>query len=264
MPVEEGDSDDSDYWDTSGDESSESSSGDDEGQIDWRKKFLKDKDKDDEKDKKDKKAKKGKERIVVKETPEEDGDWTKVERTLDKPKMFEKDAEINHDLVIKKLHEIMAARGKKRTNRKEQIDLLSELLDISNEKSLGVGVATKIQFAIVAAIFDYNPKISVAMKPEYWERCMPAVEELLRLIEENKDTLQTGEFILEEQEKFEEAIFKVFRQKFNLVFVWPDKILRSNIFDVYVMCHVLNRTFCRYVAVTFRVWKELMKNLSRF
>ena len=208
-----GDDDDSDdsYWDTSGDESSESSSDDEGDQKDWRKHFLKDT--KDDKEKKEKKEKKGKGVGYKKGDLDEEGDWTKVERTLDKPKMFEKDAEITHDLVIKKLHEIMAARGKKRTNRKEQIDLLVELLEISNEKELGVGVATKIQFAIVAAIFDYNPKISVAMKPEYWERCMPAVEELLRLIDENKETLQTGEFIYEEQETFEEPPFKVYHHK---------------------------------------------------
>ena len=40
---------------------------------------------------------------------------------VDKPKMFEKDTEITIELVVKKLREIMAARGKKRTNRKEQI-----------------------------------------------------------------------------------------------------------------------------------------------
>ena len=44
---------------------------------------------------------------------EEDDDWIKVDRgALEKPKMFEKDAEINHQLVVKKLIEIMAARGK--------------------------------------------------------------------------------------------------------------------------------------------------------
>ena len=36
----------------------------------------------------------------------------------------------------------------------------------------------KIQFAIIAGIFDYNPKVSVAMKAEYWEKCMPAVEKV--------------------------------------------------------------------------------------
>ena len=202
-------SDDSIDWDSSDDESSDSSFDEGGGEIDYRKHFLK-KEETFEKDKKSKKEKPNKrERFQAKEA-EDDGDWQKVERTLDKPKMFEKDAEITHELVIKKLHEIMDARGKKRTNRKEQVDLLNELLTISNEKELGVGVATKIQFAIVAAIFDYNPKISVAMKPEYWEKCMPAVEELLRLIDENKETLQTGEFIYEEQETFEEPPFKVF------------------------------------------------------
>ena len=43
---------------------------------------------------------------------EDDDDWIKVDHgALDKPKMFEKDAEINHPLVVKKLIEIMAARG---------------------------------------------------------------------------------------------------------------------------------------------------------
>ncbi|QQP54060.1 Eukaryotic translation initiation factor 3 subunit C, partial [Caligus rogercresseyi] len=84
------------------------------------------------------------------------------------------DAEITIPLVVKKLHEIMAARGKKRTNRKEQIELLTELLNVSTEHDLGLGVHMKIKFAIVSAIFDYNPKVSDAMKPEYWAMCLPA------------------------------------------------------------------------------------------
>jgi len=200
-------SDDS-YWDTDDDDDSDSSLDAEDGAIDYRSHFLK-KPEAEEKEKKTKvKSKKGTGAGYQKEA-EEDGDWTKVERTLDKPKMFEKDAEITHDLVIKKLLEIQGARGKKRTNRKEQIDLLNELLDISKEKELGIGIETKIQFAIVAAIFDYNPKVSSAMKPEYWEICMPAVEELLRLIDENKETLHTGEFIYEEQQEFEKAPYKV-------------------------------------------------------
>ena len=122
--------------------------------------------------------------------------------------MFEKDAEITHDLVLKKLREIMAARGRKRTNRKEQIELLNELLNISEEKNLGIGMAVKIKFAIISAIFDYNPKISAAMKPEYWEKCVPAVDDLLDKIGENSETLQTGEQILEDSESFENAPYK--------------------------------------------------------
>lgn len=84
--------------------------------------------------------------------------------------MFAKDAEINIDLVVKKLNEIVAARGKKRTDRREQIELLHELLIVSEQHNLGPPVAIKIKFAIVSSIFDYNPKVSDAMKPEYWAK----------------------------------------------------------------------------------------------
>ncbi len=100
--------------------------------------------------------------------------------------------------------------GKKRTNRKEQIELLNELLNISNEHNLGAGMAIKIQFAICAAIFDYNPKISAAMKPEYWEKCMPAVEFLLKMISENED-ITIGDHISEEQEVLDEKPYKVYK-----------------------------------------------------
>jgi len=111
--------------------------------------------------------------------------------------MFDKDAEINHEAVVKKLQEIMAARGKKRTNRKEQIELLTELLGISEEHELGIAIYAKVQFAIISAVYDYNPKISAAMKPEYWEKCMPAVEKLLTWLHDNAQDLTTGDQVSE-------------------------------------------------------------------
>lgn len=88
----------------------------------------------------------------------------------EKPKMFAKDAEINITAVLKKLSEIIAARGKKRTDRREQIELLHELQSIADTHNLGPAVAVKIKFSIVSSIFDYNPKVSDAMKPEYWSK----------------------------------------------------------------------------------------------
>lgn len=84
--------------------------------------------------------------------------------------MFAKDAEIDTNLVIKKLGEIVAARGKKRTDRREQIELLHELQGVADQHHLGPAVAVKIKFSIVSSIFDYNPKVSDAMKPEYWTK----------------------------------------------------------------------------------------------
>lgn len=84
--------------------------------------------------------------------------------------MFAKDAEINVQAVLKKLTEVIAARGKKRTDRREQIELLHELQSIAETHTLGPAVAVKIKFSIISSIFDYNPKVSDAMKPEYWSK----------------------------------------------------------------------------------------------
>jgi len=109
------------------------------------------------------------------------------------------------DMVVKKLNEIMAARGKK-TNRKEQIELHNKL---GSEHSLGTGVHFKVKFVVIAALFEYNAKLSDAMKPDSWEKCMQGVVDLLAMLEEFGEAVTTGELILEEQEQLDEASFKV-------------------------------------------------------
>jgi len=207
-PLDDEDDSDSESWD---DDDSSSESSDDGGArtgIDIFKK--KDEDTKVLKKKKGKEPKTQGPRKKDRIDEDEDGTWTTVDRgAVEKPKMFDKDAEINHQLVIKKLHEIVSARGKKRTDRKEQIELLTELYKISEDNNLGVGIALKIKFAIVAAIFDYNPKISEAMKPEHWEQCVPAVMELLAMIKENIENVVAGDHISEDMEQFEEAPYKV-------------------------------------------------------
>ena len=143
------------------------------------------------------------------EDDDDEGGWISVDKSSAKVAMFPKDAEITNDLVIKKLAEIMAARGKKKTNRKEQIELLIELATIGQENQLGPGIHIKIKFAIIAALFDYNPKLSDAMKPDSWEKCMKGVEELLDLLDEQGENITTGEHILEENEQLDRAPYKI-------------------------------------------------------
>jgi len=138
-----------------------------------------------------------------------EGAWNVVDRTATKIAMFSKDAEITHDLVVKKLMEIVAARGKKKTNRKEQIELLNELYTISNDNNLGPGMSVKIKFAIIAALFDYNPKLSDAMKSDSWEKCIEGVDNLLDLMAEHDDVITTGNLILDDNEVLEEPPYKV-------------------------------------------------------
>jgi len=208
------DDDDSDSEDWGSSDSESSSDSDDERQKGLSY-FLKKKEDPDaaEKKKKDKEERKQlqkeKAALARAEGSDDEEGWTKIEDVKVKPKMFDKDAEINHSLVIKKLHEIVAARGKKRTDRKEQTELLTELFNISEKNELGVGMAIKIKFAIVSGLFDYNMKISEAMKPDHWETCVPAVKELLDMIVEAGDDVVTGENIGEDSEVFEEKPYKV-------------------------------------------------------
>ena len=52
--------------------------------------------------------------------------------------LFAKDTEINPSVVLKKLHEILGARGKKGTDRTEQIEYLKDLRRIAEKHNLGV------------------------------------------------------------------------------------------------------------------------------
>lgn len=96
--------------------------------------------------------------------------------------MFAKDAEITPEAVLRKLSEVVAARGKKRTDRREQIELLHELLLISEAHNLGLGLRVKIKMSIISSIFDYNPKVSDAMKPEIWSKYVYFISTVLYVI----------------------------------------------------------------------------------
>jgi len=88
----------------------------------------------------------------------------------EKPKLFAKDEKIDHKKVDDKLRELVAGRGKKGTDRSRHIESLTELRQLADEAGLGEALDCKILFAIVAAIFDYNPNIATSMKGDMWEK----------------------------------------------------------------------------------------------
>ena len=112
------------------------------------------------------------------EEQDEDDDagegWTSVTGGIavlaEKMKLFSKDTEINHEAVQKKIYEIFSARGKKGTNRTEQINLLIELRRIADVNELGAAMDIKILFHIVSSIFDYSPNVATNMRDEMWEK----------------------------------------------------------------------------------------------
>ncbi|EDS41375.1 eukaryotic translation initiation factor 3 subunit 8 [Culex quinquefasciatus] len=205
------DSDDSIDWGQDSD-SDESSSEEEAYGANIRERFLKRPEKEDgddgEKKKEKKKTKETKDSRKKKRVEDDDDEGWESSATSEKPKMFAKDAEIDVALVVNKLNEVMAARGKKRTDRKLQIEFLRELRAISEEKKLGAAVAAKIRFNIVSAIFDYNPKVSEPMKLEHWSKLLEEIQALIKLLLANEDIV-LSENILDENEEYDTAPYKI-------------------------------------------------------
>lgn len=207
------DSEDSIDWDS--DSESETESSDDDNQyVNIRDRFLKKTTGKEEKEeredrKKEKRVKEPKARRKQEEADDE-GDWEIVVKgpVVEKPKMFEKDAEIDVPLVLAKLNEIMSARGKKRTDRRMQIDMLFELRDIAEQHNLGVAVAVKIHFNIISAIYDYNQKISEPMKLEHWSKLLDVMQSMMKLLLAN-DNITMSESVAEENEEFINPTFYI-------------------------------------------------------
>ncbi|CAH1233219.1 EIF3C [Branchiostoma lanceolatum] len=211
-------SDDSDLdWPSDSDSESSDSSEPEGGYTNMAAKFLKKTTAAEEAAKaarkQEKKERKAREQRREEEERElEEGEWTEVQRgapmAMEKPKMFAKGTEINHAVVLKKLNEILAARGKKGTDRSEQIMLLGELRRISEENNLGLGMTVKILFNIVASIFDYNPNIATCMKDEMWAKCITYITETMDILIDNTNIF-VGANVLEESEAIEAEPFRV-------------------------------------------------------
>uniref|UniRef100_A0A8C2Y0R5 Eukaryotic translation initiation factor 3 subunit C n=1 Tax=Capra hircus TaxID=9925 RepID=A0A8C2Y0R5_CAPHI len=211
------DSEDSEAWDTSS-TSSDSDSEEEEGkQTVLASRFLKkapttEEDKKAAEKKREDKAKKKHDRKSRRPDEEEEdnegGEWERVRGGVplvkEKPKMFAKGTEITHAVVIKKLNEILQARGKKGTDRAAQIELLQLLVQIASENNLGEGVIVKIKFNIIASLYDYNPNLATYMKPEMWQKCLDCINELMDILFANPNIF-VGENILEESENLHNA-----------------------------------------------------------
>lgn len=209
-------SDDSIDWGSETDSDSDSSDDETAG-MNIRERFLKKStdaggDKDEKKDKKKKVKESSSRRRRGEDDDDDEEGWEMVTKgtaiAVEKPKMFAKDAEIDIGLVLNKLNEIMAARGKKRTDRRMQIELLYELKAIAETHSLGDAVAAKIRFNIISAIYDYNPKVSEPMKLEYWSKLLEAMVDLVTILLHAKN-ITLSESVLEENEEYETAPFFV-------------------------------------------------------
>lgn len=136
-----------------------------------------------------------------------DDEWTQVTPT-ERPKLFAKDAEINIEAIQKKMVEHVSSRGKKGTDRFFMIEVLNELRKIAETHNLGDPIQIKLLFAILPAIFDYNPNMATCMKTEIWEMCLNCIMELIEYLENNLE-IAIGENIQEDSEVLEGSNIRV-------------------------------------------------------
>jgi translation initiation factor 3 subunit C len=199
--------DDSDEWGgSSDDESSGSSSSSEHAPGEYRytaEYFLKRKTTEDDtaakakkRERKEKEAraiKEGQLRREEKEEQEEEEGWETVQRKgtgllTEKEKMkslFGKDKmELSGSDVLKKRDELVSSRGRKSTDRMEQIKILQYLHDLASGANLGVGVSLRILLDIADAAFDV-PSSSSFMKDEMWKFCLDYLVKVLNTLEAN-------------------------------------------------------------------------------
>ncbi|VDN51587.1 unnamed protein product [Dracunculus medinensis] len=114
---------------------------------------------------------------------DDDEEWVAIPTKEEKMRqLFDPKTEITHEVVTNKLHEIIAARGKKATNRKHHVRNLQELFRIADENKLGPGLLVKILFSIISALFELNTRISDYMEYSSWTKTLGATNSLLDLL----------------------------------------------------------------------------------
>nr|XP_039247458.1 eukaryotic translation initiation factor 3 subunit C-like [Styela clava] len=219
------DDDDSDIWMSSSEDESSDSDAETGGRQLTAEYFLKKKPGTESKEETDKpkrkrEQKEGKSGKKSEDEEEEEEGWEKVKQT-GKGKhggpivLFKKDTEIDHKVVLKKLNEIIQNRGRKSTDKQNQVALLKQLRIIAEQHSLGLGITIKLLFNIIAAFFDYNTKTRDCMKTEPWNDVLKHLEELLDLLLTN-DNILVSENITDTSENMEDSTVE-YRVKGNVV-----------------------------------------------
>lgn len=197
----------------SSDDSSSLSSDDDKYEGNLAARFLKrpeDQDKE-ATSKRSKKTKPEKGKDKRKGVDEDEAGWEPVRGSAassEKPKMFAKESEINHQNVLKKLVEVLAMRGKKRADRSDQTEMLLELLNISRQYQLGPAIEVRIILGLISSLFEYNPSVLEHIKISVWEELLKYINLLIDILSANPD-VTVNETIDEDDENYESSPYRL-------------------------------------------------------
>ena len=87
--------------------------------------------------------------------------------------------DITFEMVAKKLKEIILTRGKKGTDRHDQVEALAYLATVAKSPSQCV----EIHLQLVSAMFDTSPSLAAHMPAPMWRRCVATLLHIFELLE---------------------------------------------------------------------------------
>ncbi|ORZ12151.1 eukaryotic translation initiation factor 3 subunit 8 N-terminus-domain-containing protein [Lobosporangium transversale] len=93
-----------------------------------------------------------------------------------------KSIELNQENLFKKLREVIDARGKKNTNREEQVRILERLLVVANNPYQKIHVLLNL----ISAQFDFAVGLSGYMSIPFWKNAEKYLNNLLTILESNR------------------------------------------------------------------------------
>ncbi|KAF8977187.1 Translation initiation factor 3 subunit c, partial [Haplosporangium bisporale] len=94
-----------------------------------------------------------------------------------------KTVEFNQENLFKKLREVAEARGKKNTNREEQVRILERLLVVANTPFQKI----RVLLSLISAQFDFAIGLSGYMSIPLWKNADKYLNSLLTILEANPD-----------------------------------------------------------------------------
>lgn len=85
--------------------------------------------------------------------------------------------------LFKSLAAVMEARGRKSTDRNEQVEILGKLLDVA----VSTYQKIRVLLALVAARFDYNQSATTYMTVEMWQQAKREIDLLIKTLDEDRN-----------------------------------------------------------------------------
>ncbi|KAG0368748.1 eukaryotic translation initiation factor 3 subunit 8 [Gamsiella multidivaricata] len=122
-------------------------------------------------------------KVILSESEGEEEDGEPVDDGFTPVGAGGKTVEFTQDNLFKKLREVIDARGKKNTNREEQVRILERLLVVANTPYQKI----RVLLNLISAQFDFAVGLSGYMNIPLWKNAEKYLNSLLTILESNPD-----------------------------------------------------------------------------